>query len=96
MRIASLPDYDLIAEINDKSKIKNDTDYIFAFFTASSRKNSFILEDIEVVNEFDGKMWRFINKWNYDEVAYIDDSTFFCVFVFLFNYLSFISFSFTT
>ena len=56
MRIASLPDYDLIAEINDKSKIKNDTDYIFAFFTASSRKNSFILEDIEVVNEFDGKM----------------------------------------
>jgi len=34
MRIASLPDYDLVAEINDKSKIKNDTDYVFAFYTS--------------------------------------------------------------
>jgi len=55
MRIACLPDYDLVAEIDDKSKITKDTDYVFAFFTSGTR-NSLIIEDIEVVNEFDKKM----------------------------------------
>ena len=55
MRIACLPDYDLVAEINDKSKITKDTDYVFAFFNFED-ENSLILEDIEVVNEFDQKM----------------------------------------
>ena len=55
MRIACLPDYDLVAEIDDKSKITKDTDYVFAFFNFED-ENSLILEDIEVVNEFDRKM----------------------------------------
>jgi len=55
MRIASLPNYDLVAEFDDKSKITNDKDYVFAFSTIGD-KNSVIFEDIEVVNEFDRKM----------------------------------------
>jgi len=54
MRIGCLPDYDLVAEIDDKSKIRSDTDYVFGFFNFGM--NSLILEDIEVVNEFDQKM----------------------------------------
>jgi len=55
IRIASLPNYDLVAEFDDKSKITNDKDYVFAFSTIGD-KNSVIFEDIEVVNEFDRKM----------------------------------------
>ena len=55
MRIACLPDYALVAEFNDKSKITNDKDFVFAFYTTGN-KNSVIIEDIEVVNDFDQKM----------------------------------------
>jgi len=55
MRIGCLPNYDLVAEIDDKSKITKDTDYVFAFYNLSNR-SSLIIEDIEVVNDFDRKM----------------------------------------
>lgn len=56
-RIACLPDYDLVAELDNKSKIKNDIDYVFGFSTVGD-KSSLRLEDIEGVSEFDPKMWR--------------------------------------
>ena len=58
LRIASLPDYSSIAELDDPNKIDPKVHYRF-FLAILSSGNMIRINNVSVVDKFDGKMWMF-------------------------------------
>jgi len=56
IKVGSLPDYKLVAEIDDKNKIDTKKEYTFAMLNYGSDNNNIILEDVSEVDSFDDRM----------------------------------------
>jgi len=56
IKVGSLPDYKLVAEIDDKNKIDAKKEYTFAMLNYGSDNNNIILEDVSEVDSFDDRM----------------------------------------